>query len=221
MRFVASGLISLSALCAMLASAPASHAQTASDPFGLTAGTVLLRGRIVGIFPDNSNSTISWIGGHVQVSNSVTPEVDISYFFTDHIAAAAAAGITHNSLSAEDTAYGSYTVGKVWGAPVVAVLQYHLLPRSRWNPYAGVGIAFLPYFDAQPAGGRVQQLSVKSQVGAAFQAGIDVQITGRWYGNIDFKQLIVGSYASVDDGAITSTGHINPIIVGLGIGYRF
>jgi outer membrane protein len=221
MRIVASGLLCLSALCAMLASAPASHAQTASDPFGLTAGTVLLRGRIVGIFPEKSDSTITVIGGHVQVSNSATPEVDVSYFFTDHIAVEAEAGVTHNSLSAEDTALGSIDVGKVWGAPVIALVQYHLLPRSRWNPYAGVGIAFLPYFDAQPAGGLVQELSVKSEVGAAFQAGIDVQITGRWYGNVDFKKLIVGSYASVDDDAITSSGHINPIIVGLGIGYRF
>ena len=205
----------------MLASSPICHAQTANDPSGLTAGTFLLRGRLVGIFPDNSGSTISVIGGNIDVSNSITPEADLSYFLTDHLAIEGEAGITRNRLTAEDTALGRVDVGKIWGAPIVAVLQYHLLPRSRWNPYAGVGIAFLPYFGAQPAGGLVQELSVKSEVGAAFQAGVDLQMTGRWYGNLDIKKLFVSSSAIVDDGEIEATSHISPIIVGLGIGYRF
>ena len=221
MRYGASGLGCLSMLWAALASAPASHAQTADDPLGLTAGTVLLRGRLVGILPDDRDNSITVIGGHIAVSNSITPEVDLSYFLTDHIAVEGEAGITRNSLTAEDTALGDARVGHVWGAPLVALLQYHFLPRSRWNPYAGVGVSFLPYFDAQPAGGLVQQLSVRSEVGAAFQAGIDLEITDRWYGNLDIKKLLVSSYASVNDGEITSTGHVSPIIVGIGIGYRF
>jgi len=205
----------------MLVLAPPGHAQTDNDPLGLTAGTILVRGRIVGILPQNSGSPVSVIGGHINVSNSVTPEVDVSYFFTDHIAIEAEAGITRNTLTAENTAIGDVGVGRVWSAPVVALLQYHLLPQSRWNPYLGAGVAVLPYFDEQPAGGLVQQLSVQSEVGAAFQAGLDVRIAGRWYGNVDIKKLLISSYASVDDGAITSSGHVNPLIVGLGIGYRF
>jgi outer membrane protein len=221
MRFVASGLSCLSMVYAMLAWAPAAHAQTAGDPLGLTAGTILLRGRIVGILPDDRDNTISVIGGHVEVSNSVTPEVDLSYFITDHLAIEGEAGVTHNSLVAKNTALGDIDVGKVWGAPIIAILQYHLLPRSRWNPYAGIGIAFLRYFDAQPGGGLVQQLSVQSETGAVFQAGLDFEITDRWYGNFDIKKLLVSSRATVDDGAITTTGNISPIIVGMGIGYRF
>jgi outer membrane protein len=221
MRFVAPGLACLSMACAMMALSPSSHAQAAGDPFQLTAGTVLLRGRIVGIFPDNSDSTITRIGGHITVSNSITPEVDISYFFTDHIAVEAEGGITHNALTASDTALGDIPIGKVWGAPILALLQYHLLPHARWNPYGGIGVAFLSYFNSQAAGGAVQQLSVSSEVGAAFQLGMDWQISGHWYGNIDLKKLLVGSNASVNNGAITESGHVSPIIIGLGIGYRF
>jgi outer membrane protein len=221
MRCIASGMACLSMVCTMLAPATASDAQTAADPFGLQAGTILLRGRVVGILPDDSNSSITRIGGHIRVSDSVTPEVDLTYFFTNHIAVEGETGITHNTLSAEDTVVGTVDVGKVWGAPALVLLQYHFLPRSRWNPYAGVGVSFLPYFSAQPAGGAVQQLSVRSEVGAAFQAGIDMHITGDWFGNLDIKKLLVSSYASVDDGAITSSGQISPIIVGFGIGYRF
>jgi outer membrane protein len=221
MRFGAPGLACLSMACAMLAAFPPAQAQTAADPFALTAGTILLRGNIVGIFPDNGDSTITRIGGHIAVSDSVTPAFDLSYFVTDHIAIEGITGVTHNSLTAEDTALGRIDVGRVWAAPTLALLQYHLLPQARLNPYAGVGISILSYFDAEAAGGLVRQLSVRSEVGAAFDAGIDWHITDHWYGNVDVKKLLVSSYASVNDGMITSTGHVSPIIVGLGIGYRF
>jgi outer membrane protein len=221
MRLVVASSACVSLAFAMLIADQPLQAQTMPDPFGLTAGTILLRGRIVGILPDNSNSTITPIGGHIQVTNSVSPEFDLSYFLTNHLAIEGEAGITHNSLTAEDTVYGDIAVGKVWGAPILLLAQYHFLPNSRFNPYAGVGLSIQPYFGAQPAGGTVQQLSVRSQVGAAFQLGVDYQISGRWYGNLDVKKILVNSYATVNDGAITASGQLNPLIIGLGIGYRF
>jgi outer membrane protein len=221
MRAASSGLGFVTVALALLIAPPQTHAQALDDPGGLTAGAFMLRGRVVGIFPDNGNSTITRIGGYIQVDNSVSPELDLSYFITDHIAVEGETGVSHNSLTAENTRLGTVAVGKVWSAPILLVLQYHVLPHSRWNPYLGAGLAVLPYFDAQPAGGLVQQLSVQSEVGAALQAGLDYQLTDRWYGNVDIKKLFVASYASVDGGAITSSGHINPLIVGLGIGYRF
>ena len=221
MRAAYSGLGCLSFVFALLLASPRLHAQALNDPGGLTAGAFVLRGRVVGIFPDNGNSTITRIGGYIQVDNSVSPEIDLSYFITDHIAIEGETGVTRNTLTAEDTRLGTVAVGKVWSAPVLLVLQYHVLPHRRWNPYLGAGLAVLPYFGAQPAGGLVQQLSVQSEVGAALQAGVDYELTNHWYGNVDIKKLFVASYASVDDGSITSSGHINPLIIGLGIGYRF
>jgi outer membrane protein len=221
MRAVSSSLGCVGFVLALLLASPRLYAQALDNPDALTAGAFLLRGRVVGIFPDNGNSTITRIGGYIQVDNSVSPELDLSYFVTDHIAIEGETGVTHNTLTAEDTRIGTVAVGKVWSAPVVLVLQYHVLPHSRWNPYLGAGLAVLPYFDATPAGGLVQHLSVQSEVGAALQAGLDYQLSDRWYGNVDIKKLFVASYASVDDGLITSSGHVNPLIVGVGIGYRF
>ena len=221
MRLVALGMGCPFLAWVMLFSPQPVHAQTTTDPYGLVAGTIMVRGRIVAILPDNNDTAITGIGGHIKVSNSITPEIDLSYFLTDHIAFEGEAGVTYNSLTAENTISGTVRVGKVWGAPVLVLLQYHFLPKGRWNPYAGAGLAVLPYFDPQAAGGSVQQLSVRSEVGAAFQAGLDLHITDHWYGNLDIKKLLVSSYASVNDGTITAAGHVSPIIVGLGIGYRF
>jgi outer membrane protein len=164
---------------------------------------------------------ITRIGGYIQVDDSVSPEFDLSYFITDHIAMEGETGVTRNTLTAEDTELGTVPIGKVWSAPVILVMQYHLLPQARFNPYLGAGLAVLPYFGATAAGGPVRQLSVDSEVGAALQAGFDYRITDHWYGNFDLKKLFVASYASVNDGEITSSGHVNPLIVGLGLGYRF
>ena len=192
-----------------------------SDSDGFAAGDILVRGRIVGIFPQHGGQPLSRIQGHVAIDNSVSPELDVTYFITDHIAIEGETGITTNSLTAVGTRLGTVDIGKVTSTPILLMLQYHPLPRSRWSPYFGPGIAGLPYFNAQPAGGLVRQLSVTSEVGAVLQAGFDYRITGRWYANFDIKKLFIGSQASIDDDLITTSGHISPLIVGAGIGYRF
>lgn len=221
MRPITPVLACLSFFCAVILACPTARAQSPSDPSNLTAGTLLVRLRAVGVFPIGQNTHIAPIGGYVHIDDTVSPEFDLSYFLTDHLAIEGEGGFARNSLTAENTAMGSISIGKVWSAPVILVLQYHLLPQSRWNPYFGAGIGILPYFDAQPAGGAIRQLSVTSEVGATLQAGMDVHLTGPWYGNVDLKKLLIDSYATVNHGAITASGHINPWIIGFGIGYRF
>lgn len=203
---------------AILMPADPSLAQSAD---GLTAGSFLLRARVVGIIPHHSGNTITPIGGSINTSSSVTPEIDLSYFFTDHLAIEGETGISHQTLTAVDTRLGTVPIGKVSSVPVVLTGQYHFRPSARLNPYLGIGIAITHYFDEQPAGGRVQQLSVSSEVGAAFQAGLDYQVQGPWYANFDVKKLLLPAAASANDGQLRASGQINPWIIGAGIGYRF
>lgn len=205
---------------ALLGTVRAAEAQTLANSSGLVAGTILLRGRIVGILPSGT-TTLTRIGGHVQTDSRVSPEADLSYFVTDHIAVEGEVGVTQNTITAEDTKLGTVTIGTVRSVPILLMLQYHALPRFRWNPYAGAGLSILPYFDAQPAGGLVRQLSVTSEVGAALQAGVDYRISDRWYGNFDVKKLFVSANASIDNGRVIANGNISPWIIGAGIGYRF
>src|SRR5271165_6497353 len=68
----------------------------ATAPVGKAAGTVMVRVRVIGVIPEDWSSSVSLIGGHVSVSASVAPEVDLSYFFTDHIAAELIAASTNH-----------------------------------------------------------------------------------------------------------------------------
>ncbi len=211
------------AMCSLALTLPAAAAvaQTADQSDDLVAGTILLRGRALGVIPKHSSATINLIGGHLRTSDSVAPEVDLSYFFTNHIALEGEIGFEHTTLSAENTRLGTIAIGKVSSVPLFIVPQYHFLPFSRFNPYLGVGLAILPYFNADPAGGLVRQLSVSSEIGAIFRLGFDYRVLGPWYVNFDVKKLILNAHATANDGRLSAGGQINPWVIGGGIGYRF
>jgi len=207
----------LAALPILFAIHPA-RAQASDD---LTAGSFLLRGRVVGVLPKHGATTIHPIGGYFDNSNSVTPEIDLSYFFTDHLAIEGETGIVHETLTAVGTRLGTVPIGKVSAVPIIVTGQYHFRAHARLNPYLGIGIAITPYFDTEPAGGRIQQLSISSEVGAAFQMGVDYRVQGPWYANFDVKKLLLSADASANNGRLSSSGQINPWVIGAGIGYRF
>ena len=206
---------------ALSVSVTVASAQTVDLGENLVAGSFLVRGRVLGVLPQHNGSAITRIGGHLDNSDSVSPELDLSYFFTDHIAVEGETGILHTTLTAKDTRLGTVDIGKVSSVPVFIVPQYHLLPHARFNPYLGVGLAIVPYFDDQPAGGLVRQLSVSSEVGAVFQIGVDYRVSGPWYANFDVKKLILSAHATANNGLISASGQVNPWIIGAGIGYRF
>jgi outer membrane protein len=188
---------------------------------GLAAGSFLLRGRVVGVIPNHGGTTIKPIGGYIDDSNTVSPEIDLSYFFTDHLAMEGEIGVLQQTLTAVDTRLGTVPIGRVSSVPIILMGQYHFRPHARLNPYLGIGIAITPYYDVEAAGGRIQQLSVTSEVGAAFQMGVDYQVQGPWYANFDVKKLLLSAKASANDGMVSASGQVNPWVIGAGIGYRF
>jgi len=201
------------------------QAQSADDaPVGKAAGTFMVRGRIVGVIPQNSSSSISGAinGGSVSTSNFATPEVDLSYFFTDHIATELIAATSKHDLYANNTPLGSsYRVGSTWVLPPTLLLQYHFMPHERFSPYIGVGVNASIFYATQAANNAVTSLSMKSNFGVAAQVGFDYNFSGRWFANVDFKQIWVNTQASINGGAIVAKTALNPSVVGVGLGYRF
>jgi outer membrane protein len=200
-------------------------AQTAATdpdaPVGKAANTIMIRLRGIGVLPQDSSSSISTIGGDVNASNSAAPEVDFSYFFTDHIAAELIAATTRHEISASNTSLGRVDVGSVWVLPPTVTLQYHFMPHERFSPYVGAGLNATFFYDAHPAGGAVTSLGFSDNVGAAIQAGFDYNFIGHWFANFDVKQIFVNTDASLNNGAIHAKTALNPTVIGAGIGYRF
>lgn len=210
-------------LLAAMAGAPMAFAQSAGAdaPVGKAAGSFMVRGRVIGVIPLNTSSSISVIGGKVETSNTPAPEVDFSYFLTDNIALELIAATTKHDMYAVNSALGGRTkVGSTWVLPPTLLLQYHFMPKERFSPYVGVGLNVSFFYGTSAAAG-INQVAMKNGVGAAIQAGFDYNFSGRWFANFDVKQIFVNTTASVNGGAIQAKTALNPFVVGAGIGYRF
>ena len=126
----------------LLACAPA-HAQSLFDlnapPAGKQAGGVMVRLRGIGVLPQNWDSSVSAIGGRVDASNEATPELDISYFFTDNIAAELIAATTRHKVTAIDTALGRVPVGNIRVLPPTVTARVAIEQASAfgWERYVG------------------------------------------------------------------------------------
>ncbi len=194
----------------------AAQAQSVPPAGGLRAGSLIVRASVIGILPEDRNSTVSLIGGHIDVDDTVSPAFDLSYFVTDHIAIGATTGFLRTSLSAHDTLLGTVPIGKISSVPLVVTAEYHFLPNYRFNPYIGAGVAAAWYYDANPEGPLVQTFGVDAAAGAALQIGVDYQISGPWYGNFDIKQLFLSAHARINHGEVTADTDIDPLIIGAG-----
>lgn len=210
-------------LALSLAMGGVAHAQDFFNqpPVGFQAGTFLMHVRGIGVMPEDSGGSISAIGGKVSASDSASPELDLSYFITNNIAVELIAATTEHSIYANNTAIGNVKVGDTWVLPPTLTAVYHFMPQSRLSPYVGAGINATFYYGTKAAGGAVNRLSFQNGVGAVLQAGFDYNVSGRWFVNADVKQIFLNTEANLNGGAITAKTGLNPIVVGLGVGYRF
>ena len=207
------------AAAALAATVPLAQAQDANA--GKKAGDIMLRLRAIGVVPETTSSTVTPIGGSVTASDTVDPEFDATYFFTDHIAAELIAAVTRHHIRASGTSLGAVDVGEVSLLPPTLTLQYHFMPKSAFSPYLGAGINYTWFYDSSPAGSPVKSVRYADNWGAVLQAGIDYNITGNYYLNVDVKQVFLSTTANINGGAIQAKVGLDPTIVGLGVGYKF
>ena len=194
-------------------------AQTA--PVGKQAGTFMVRLRAIGVIPEDNSSAISAIGGTVEASSTATPEVDFSYFLTDHIAFELIAATTKHTITANNTVLGKVAVGTTWILPPTLTVQYHFFPHDRFSPYVGAGLNVSFFYGSSAAGGAVTHLSLENAVGPALQVGFDYNVSGHWFANFDVKQIFLTTTAHLNHGAIHAKTALDPLVIGAGIGYRF
>ena len=196
-------------------------AQTASAS-GKSAGDFMVRGRVIGVLPDES-SDVTVIGGDATVSNRWAPEVDFSYFFTDHIAAELIAATTKHNVAVKGSSSGDVGLGSVWLLPPTLTLQYHFMPKSDFSPYLGAGVTYAMFYNGDKPSS-MRKVEYDNAWGVAFQAGFDYRLQGNWYFNADVKKILLNTDVNVVTSggtAIKSDTDLDPWVVGIGIGYKF
>ncbi|PIW27215.1 MAG: OmpW family protein [Rhodobacterales bacterium CG15_BIG_FIL_POST_REV_8_21_14_020_59_13] len=183
-------------------------------------GDWLVRGRLLSVSP-NESATINPIGGDVDIDTSFVPELDISYFFTDRIAAELILGVSPHDVMAVGTAAGNIDLGSVSLLPPTLTLQYHFPTQGAVRPYVGAGINYTVFFnDNLPAGSIATSINYDNSFGLALQGGIDFDVNENWFFNVDVKYIDINTDVTINN-AITADVDIDPWVFGIGIGRRF
>ena len=106
--------------------------------------------------------------------------------------------------------------------PPTLTAQYHFRPDCSFNPYVGAGINYTYFYDIHK-GAVATAMSYSNSFGPALQVGADMPLDEHWLVNVDAKKNYMNSKVSVDTGVghMSPRVHIDPWIVGLGVGYRF
>lgn len=209
----------LAAVLATAALSALSVPAAAQESF-VQAGDFVVRGRGIVVEP-NEDAEITVIGGDVDISTSVMPELDFSYFITDRIAVELIAAVSPHDVIAEGTAIGDVQVGELLLLPPTLTVQYHLPINERLKPYFGLGVNVTFFIDEDAAGDIVTDIDAEDSVGFALQAGVDYQISGPWMANLDIKRLFLNTDVELNRATILADVDINPWIFGFGVGYRF
>ena len=106
--------------------------------------------RALGVAPDESAS-IGIIGGDVAISNTIVPELDFTYFFTEHFLAELILGTAKHNVQAINTAASDVNFGSVWLLPPTLTAQYHFYTSDKkvFKPYIWAGVNYTLFYNVK------------------------------------------------------------------------
>ncbi|MBU1396214.1 MAG: outer membrane beta-barrel protein [Gammaproteobacteria bacterium] len=181
----------------------------AALPATALADNWMMRVRAIDIVPDVSTSPT--LAG-LDVSSEWVPEIDFTYFVSPNIGVELILGTARHEVT-----LGGASLGKLNHLPPTLTLQYHFQPTPTIKPYVGAGVNYTRFYNVDLAPG----LSIdKNSFGGALQAGVDIAVTKNGYINLDVKKIWINTDVK-SGGAKLTTLDIDPMVWGIGYGFRF
>jgi len=104
-------------------------------------------------------------------------------------------------------------------------LQYHFMPDAQFRPYVGAGFNYTTFskVDLAPlnavTGGN--NTIDRSNLGGALQVGFDYKVGANSYINLDIKKLYIKTDLTNSALGKLSTITGDPLLVGIGYGFKF
>jgi outer membrane protein len=175
-----------------------------------------VRARAVHIDPADKSEPLAGVGAsdRIGVSDKTIPEIDISYFFTPNIAAE----LVLTYPQKHDVYLDGKTIGTFKHLPPSLLAQYHFMPGATLSPYVGAGVNWTTFSSNKILNG--QGSLEHDSWGLALQAGVDYKLDQNWSLNFDVKKLQLRSDVLIG-GVKASKVKVDPVLIGIGVGYRF
>lgn len=179
-------------------------------------GNWLVRARAVHINPADKSDPVAGAGAanRITVSDKTIAEVDIAYFFTPNLAAE----LVLTYPQKHEVYLDGKGIGTFKHLPPTLLAQYHFTPAAQFSPYVGAGVNLTHLSSVKLLGGAGDLES--NSVGFAIQAGADFKLDKNWSLNVDVKKVQIRSDVFIS-GAKASAVKVDPVLLGVGVGYRF
>ena len=182
------------------------------------AGDFMVRARALYLDPaDQSTGTLDTLGG-VTVSSKYIWEIDASYFVTPNVALELIA----TTPQKHSVQLGGADIGTVRHLPPTLTAQYHFAPSNPTiRPYVGLGVNYT-HFSAVNLDTALGKVTLdKHSWGLAYNVGADFPINDKLSFNVDFKKIDIQTEATLVGTGKVGTVKVDPVLFGIGIGYRF
>ena len=171
-------------------------------------GSWMVRARAVHLDSSNGDST----GLGLSINDKWLPEFDVTYFYNKNLAVELILTVPQKqTLSSNGAAIGSFK-----HLPPTLTLQYHF-DAPGFKPYVGAGINYTRLSAVHlPAVVTVD----RNSFGPALQVGVDIPVAKNLYLNFDVKKVYIRTDVSAA-GAKIGRFKVDPMLVGVGLGWRF
>jgi outer membrane protein len=159
----------------------------------------------------------------IHVQSKVIPDIDVTYFWTKNIATELVLTYPqkHDVTITQSALGGPVAIGSFKHLPPTLTVQYHFLPDQTFRPYVGAGVNYTRIMSVDLAVPTVGNLDLsRNSFGGALQAGFDVKLAPNWFLNVDLKKVWIGADVKLGGQKISHVD-VDPLLTGIGIGYRF
>ena len=186
----------------------------------------LVRIRALYMDPADKSDPVPALGvpaNAITVSEKLFPEVDVSYFFTKHLAAELVLTYPqkHDVTVEKSVLGGPVKIGTFKHLPPTLSLQYHFTPDADFRPYVGAGINYTWIMDDNLEIPGVGQLTLESgSFGGSYGAGFDYRLDKNFFLNVDVKKVYISSDVKLGGNKVSAVG-VDPILYSVGLGWRF
>ena len=187
-------------------------AGAASPALAMDQGDWLMRFGVSNVDPKSNNHPA------VSVDSATSLTLNFTYMMTDNwgVELLAAYPFEHDIYLV-----GGPKVGSTKHLPPTVSLQYHFLPASTFQPYAGLGVNYTTFFSEKLYGPlEGASLSLDSSWGWAGEVGADIMLNQKWFLNLNLRYIGIESDATVN-GEPFGTVKIDPWVYGAHAGFRF
>ena len=167
--------------------------------------------------PKSNNGTLADGAFKATIGNDVKPTISAEYMFTPNVGLEVLGALPFkHTLKLNGVKAGTFEQ-----LPPTVSLQYHFNPNGTVSPFVGVGLNYTMVFNEKTYGPLAgTKLSVGNSFGVAAHAGLDFKINDAWLFTVDARWMNIDATAKVN-GASVGKVHVDPMVYGVAVGYRF